>query len=71
LAQLARLDPVLAARIPDLPRIVDSRNILVHGYAIADKNPHIGSALDDLLGEDGTPTEAPAIAIKRVLTFEI
>jgi hypothetical protein len=44
---------------------------LVHGYAIADKNPHIGSAPDDLLGEDGTPTEAPAIAIKRVLTFEI
>jgi uncharacterized protein YutE (UPF0331/DUF86 family) len=36
LAQLARLEPVLAARISDLPRIVAFRNILVHGYAMVE-----------------------------------
>ena len=36
LAQLARQDQVLADQIPDLPRIVAFRNILVHGYAIVD-----------------------------------
>ena len=36
LAQLARLDPVFAAKIPDLRRIVAFRNILVHGYAMVD-----------------------------------
>lgn len=33
LNQLARLDPVLAGRIPDLPQIVAFRNQLIHGYA--------------------------------------
>ena len=33
LNQLARLDPVLAAKIPDLPQIVVFRNQLIHGYA--------------------------------------
>jgi uncharacterized protein with HEPN domain len=33
LNQLARLDPVLAAKIPDLPQIVAFRNQLIHGYA--------------------------------------
>lgn len=31
--QLAKLDPVLAARIPRLPEIVAFRNQLIHGYA--------------------------------------
>jgi uncharacterized protein with HEPN domain len=36
LNQLSRLDRELAARIPDLPRIVAFRNILIHGYAVVD-----------------------------------
>ena len=33
LNQLAKLDATLAARIPDLPKIVAFRNQLIHGYA--------------------------------------
>ena len=33
LNQLAKLDAVLAARIPELPQIVAFRNQLIHGYA--------------------------------------
>ena len=33
LNQLAKLDSTLAARIPDLPKIVAFRNQLIHGYA--------------------------------------
>jgi uncharacterized protein with HEPN domain len=33
LNQLAKLDPVLATRIPRLPEIVAFRNQLIHGYA--------------------------------------
>lgn len=36
LNQLSKLDASLAARIPDLPRIVAFRNILIHGYATVD-----------------------------------
>jgi len=36
LAQLRRLDPVWAQRIPELHRIVGMRNVLVHGYASVD-----------------------------------
>lgn len=33
LNQLAKTDPTLASRIPDLPQIVAFRNQLIHGYA--------------------------------------
>jgi len=36
LNQLSRLEPALAGRIPDLPRIVAFRNLLIHGYAAVD-----------------------------------
>lgn len=36
LAQLRRLDPSWAERIPELHRIVGMRNVLVHGYASVD-----------------------------------
>jgi uncharacterized protein with HEPN domain len=36
LGQLAKLDADFARRIPDLPRIVAFRNILIHGYAMVD-----------------------------------
>jgi uncharacterized protein with HEPN domain len=34
--QLRRVDPVTAAAIPELPRVIAFRNILVHGYASVD-----------------------------------
>jgi len=36
LNQLSKVDPALASTIPDLPRIVAFRNILIHGYATVD-----------------------------------
>ena len=36
LAALRRVDPDMAAGIPDLPRIVAFRNVLIHGYANID-----------------------------------
>jgi uncharacterized protein with HEPN domain len=33
---LRRVDPALAGEIPDLPRIVAFRNVLIHGYATVD-----------------------------------
>jgi uncharacterized protein with HEPN domain len=35
-SQLSRVDPVTAAAIPELPRIVAFRNVLIHGYASVD-----------------------------------
>ena len=35
-AALRRIDPGLAAAIPDLSRIVAFRNVLIHGYATVD-----------------------------------
>ena len=34
--QLSSLDPNMAEKIPELPRIVAFRNILIHGYASVD-----------------------------------
>jgi uncharacterized protein with HEPN domain len=34
LNRLSRADPDTAAQVPDLPRIVTFRNVLVHGYAV-------------------------------------
>lgn len=34
--RLARTAPELAARIPELPRVVAFRNLLIHGYAVVD-----------------------------------
>jgi uncharacterized protein with HEPN domain len=36
LAQLARLDAAMAARVPDIREIVAFRNVLIHGYAVID-----------------------------------
>ena len=36
LAGLRRIDAAAAARIPDLPRIVAFRNVLIHAYATVD-----------------------------------
>lgn len=60
-AQLARLDPALAQRIPDVREIIAFRNVLIHGYATVDRRrvwriveenlPQLRSVLADLLAE--------------------
>lgn len=64
LNRLSRVDPETAASIPDLPRIVAFRNILIHGYAsidnaivwdIATTRVHgIAALLEALLGPERT-----------------
>ncbi len=59
LSQLAKSDADLAAQIPELPRVVAFRNILIHGYAnvddalvwqlLTDKLPQLDMALRTLL----------------------
>jgi uncharacterized protein with HEPN domain len=49
-AGLRRADPALAAAIPDLPRIVAFRNILIHGYATVDDRLVWGVVERDLPG---------------------
>jgi len=61
LGQLGRAAPDLPARVPDLPRIVAFRNLLIHGYAAIDdrlvwevateRAAALIAVLDDLLGE--------------------
>ena len=36
LKHFSRLDPELSLTLPDLPRIVSFRNVLIHGYATVD-----------------------------------
>ena len=38
---------------------------------MAKNNKHIGSSLDDLLGETGELAEVNAVAIKRVIAWQI
>lgn len=62
LNQLAKVDPELAARIPDVPQIVAFRNQLIHGYAVIDHVivwntiehalPSLLTALEGLLGQN-------------------
>jgi uncharacterized protein with HEPN domain len=63
LAQLAKLDPAMAARIPDWREIVAFRNILIHGYALIDNArvwrviredvPRLIDRLAELIGPTG------------------
>ena len=52
LNRLSREDPELAARIPDIARIVGFRNVLAHGYEI----------VDDEVVWDAITTDLPALA---------
>jgi uncharacterized protein with HEPN domain len=36
LNRLSKADPAAADQVPDLPRVVAFRNILIHGYAVVD-----------------------------------
>ncbi|MDR7302616.1 uncharacterized protein with HEPN domain [Haloactinomyces albus] len=61
LNQVSKVDAALAARVPELGRIVAFRNILVHGYAtvdgalvwqvLNDKLPALDDALRQLLDQ--------------------
>lgn len=67
-AGLRRADPGLAEFIPNLPRIIAFRNVLIHGYATVDDRlvwgvveselPQLLAHLTDLLSqvEDTNPT---------------
>ena len=48
LNRLARIAPEIAVQLPDLPRIVAFRNVLVHGYAVVD-NETVWQAVQDHL----------------------
>ena len=62
LNQLAKTDPETSSQIPELPRIVAFRNILIHGYTtvddalvwqvVVDKLPTLQYALNELLNHD-------------------
>ncbi|NML42511.1 DUF86 domain-containing protein [Ramlibacter sp. G-1-2-2] len=64
LSQLSKSEPALAARVPDLPKIVAFRNLLIHGYAnvrhdtvwsaIHDSLPLLRQAVEELLIELGS-----------------
>lgn len=38
---------------------------------MTERNPHVGSSFDNFLAEEGTLAETTAIALKRVLAWEI
>ena len=69
LSQLAKHAPELAAKIPDLRRIIAFRNILIHGYAAIDREtvwrvvrenlPDLRAALAALLAAEGAPPDEP------------
>jgi uncharacterized protein with HEPN domain len=64
LSQLARLDPALASRIPNLREIIAFRNVLIHGYAaieharvwriIETSLPDLRATISALIDELGT-----------------
>lgn len=67
LGQLAKADPAIAARIPDLSQIVALRNILIHGYVIVKRDlvwrtihedlPRLREVVDGLLTTSGPPQQ--------------
>lgn len=62
LNRLSRIDPLTAAKVPDLPRIVAFRNVLVHGYATID---------DSLVWEVATTrTDALIATLNRLMIEE-
>jgi len=61
LGQLGRAAPDLAAQVPDRPRIVAFRNVLIHGYAAID---------DRLVWEVATERAAALVAVLDVLLGE-
>jgi uncharacterized protein with HEPN domain len=50
LSQLAKAEPNIAQRIPDIGEIVGFRNVLIHGYATVDDGTVWRTVKDDLAG---------------------
>lgn len=48
LAQLAKIEPGLAARLPEARRAIDFRNLLIHGYAVVNRRRVWAVVHDDL-----------------------
>jgi uncharacterized protein with HEPN domain len=48
LSQLAKLDPLLAQRIPDIRNIIAFRNVLIHGYAAVEHH-RVWRTIEDAL----------------------
>jgi uncharacterized protein with HEPN domain len=61
LNQMSKLDADLAARVPDLRRIVAFRNILIHGYASVD---------DELVWSVATERVVPLLRVLSDLLAE-
>lgn len=62
LNRLSRTDPLTASKVPDLPRIVAFRNVLIHGYATID---------DSLVWEVATTrTDALIATLNRLMIQE-
>ena len=67
LSQLAKVDPALAARVPEHRSIIAFRNVLIHGYAVLDHElvwrairgdlPALRVAVDSLLADLGPSPE--------------
>jgi uncharacterized protein with HEPN domain len=65
LNQIAKLDPALAQRVPNIREIVAFRNLLIHGYAVVDHDrvwrtakaslPGLRATVVALLDELGPP----------------
>ena len=60
LNQLSKADPALAASIPDLPRIIAFRNVLIHGYAVVE-HPRVWRIIQESL----PPRRAPGDTVFR------
>jgi len=65
LAQLAKMAPDVAASLPDARRAIDFRNLLIHGYAVVNRQrvwavvqndlPKMTAAIEALLNDAATP----------------
>lgn len=76
LNQLSKLDPDLAAAIPDLRRIVAFRNVLIHGYATVDDTlvwqalterlPPLAKTVRDLLTGIDPSTDAGSLTRRPI-----
>ena len=54
---LRRLDPALAAAVPDLPKAIAFRNVLIHGYAHINHQIVWDAVRDDLTRLQATLTQ--------------
>lgn len=56
--RLSKIDPAIVAGLPDTPRIVAFRNILIHGYDIVDNR-----VVWDVVRNNLTPLNASVVSL--------